>query len=229
MRNVFTRTSNVVRFAEAMARLQKRGKGIPGMALVYGEPGLGKTKTVLWFLAQTDAVFIRAKALMTGTWLLQEIVAELGEAPAGHSAKLFRQCTTLLMDRPRTIFIDEVDYLTSNSRVIETLRDIYDQTETPIVFVGMGHAERSLMRFKHLYDRFSEVVRFENFSKDDVKTIARDMCEVALNDDAVDYIHEQGARFRSITRHLYTAEHIARTNSLKEITREHLAAARKSK
>jgi DNA transposition AAA+ family ATPase len=229
MRNVFARTSNVVRFAEAMARLQKRGKGIPGMALVYGEPGLGKTQTILWFLAQTDAVFIRAKALMTGRWLLADIVAELGEAPMGHSSKLFQQCTTLLIDRPRTLFIDEVDYLTSDGKVVETLRDIYDQTETPIVFVGMANAERALMRFKHLYDRFSEVVRFESLSKDDVRTIANEMCEVALSLDAVEYIHEQGARFRSITRHLYTAEHIARTNSLKEITREHLAAARKSK
>ena len=36
------------------------------MGLVYGEPGLGKSRAVLWWAMQNDAVFIRSANLMTG-------------------------------------------------------------------------------------------------------------------------------------------------------------------
>ena len=46
MKNVFVKTNNVKRFITMMNNLQNRAEGVPGMALVYGEPGLGKTQTI---------------------------------------------------------------------------------------------------------------------------------------------------------------------------------------
>lgn len=222
MKRVFARTSNVQNFLSAMTRLQKREEGIPGMALVYGEPGLGKTRTSLWWCAQNDGVFIRTKKLMSGRWLLEEIVAELGEAPMRRTSDLFRQAVDQLLERPRTLFVDEADYLAHDARVIETLRDLHDTTGTPFVLIGMDQADKKLMRFKHLYDRFSEIVRFHPLSEADIKAIAEQMCEVKLSDDAVSYIHSQANRFRRVVVWLYKAEAIARANSLKEVRAEHL-------
>ena len=56
MRKIFARTQNVKNFITMMNNLQNRADGVPGMALVYGEPGLGKTQAVLWWAAQNDAV-----------------------------------------------------------------------------------------------------------------------------------------------------------------------------
>jgi DNA transposition AAA+ family ATPase len=205
-----------------MDRLKNSGEHVPKMALVYGEPGLGKTRTAAWWCARNDGVFIRTKKLMTGRWLLEEIVAELGEAPAHKTADLFRQCQDQLFTRPRSIFIDEVDYLTYDARVIETLRDIHDITNTPVILIGMGSADKKLMRYKHLYDRFAEVVRFREITRDDVRIIAETMCEVKLTDDAVDYIHTEGHRFRKIVFLLYRAEAVARANNLKVVAKTHL-------
>lgn len=223
MKRVFARTSNVNNFVSAMSRLLKREDGIPGMALVFGEPGLGKTRTALWWCAQNDGVFVRTKKLMTGSWLLEEIVHELGEAAMRRTRDMFRQCIDLLLEKPRTIFIDEVDYLTHDARVIETLRDIHDTTGTPIVLIGMGQADKKLMRFKHLYDRFSEVVKFSDLSMDDVRAIAEQMSDVKLSEDAISYIHASANRFRRVIVWLYKAEAIAKTNSLKEITLQHIS------
>lgn len=227
MRRIFAKTSNVQNFTAAMERLQQRQDGIPGMALVFGEPGLGKTKTTLWYVAQNPAVLVRTKKLMSGRWLLEEIVAELGEAPEKRVSDLFRQCEEQLLDRPRTLFIDEVDYLAHDARIIETLRDIHDCCGTPVVFIGMGQADRKLLRFKHLYDRFSEIVRFQDLSLQDIKSIALQMCEVKLTEDAVSYIHTQANRFRRVLVWLYRAESLARTNNLKEITAAHLNRGKK--
>lgn len=227
MKKVFARTSNVNRFVAAMARLQDRPAELPGMALVYGEPGLGKTRTCLWWCAQNDGVFVRTKKLMSGRWLLEEIVAELGEAPMRRTSDLFRQAIDQLLGRPRTLFVDEADYLAHDARVIETLRDLHDTTGTPVVLVGMDHADKKLARFKHLFDRFSEVVRFGALGLQDVKAIAAQMCEVKLADEAASYIHSQTNRFRRVVIWLYRAEHIARANSLKEVRAEHLNGGKK--
>lgn len=227
MRKVFAKTSNVNNFVIDMNRLQNREDGIPGMALLFGEPGLGKTRTTLWWCAQNDGVFIRTKKLMTGRWLLEEIVAELGEAPESRVSSLFRQCVAQLLEKPRTLFIDEVDYLTHDARIIETLRDIHDTTGTPVVFIGMGQADKKLLRFKHLYDRFSVILKFKELEISDVKSIAEQMCEVKLAEDAVSYIYSEAKRFRRVVVCLYKAEAIARANSLKEITAAHLQGVKR--
>ena len=227
MRRVFVKTSNVRNFLAAVTRLQNRQDDIPGMALVYSDPGLGKTKTSLWWVAQNNGVFLRTKKLMTGRWLLEELVAELGEQPDKRVSDLYRQARTLLLERPRTLFVDEVDYLCHDARVIETLRDIHDDTGNPVVFIGMGMADKKLARYKHLYDRFSEIVKFTDLTEADVKTIADEMCEARLKEDAVKYIHAQANRFRRIIVWLYKAENIARANNLKEITAEHLSSRKR--
>ena len=218
MKQDFARTSNVSRFVDAMKRLQEREGDLPGMALVFGEPGLGKTKTALWWALRNDGVFVRVKKLMSGRWLLEEIVAELGESPAYRTSDLFRQAVEQLLARPRTLFIDEVDYLAYDARVLETLRDIHDVAGTPMIFVGMDRADKKLNRYKHLYDRFIEIVRFQPLTRDDVASVAEQLCEVRLTGDAIDLIYADAGRFRQVLKWFYRAEAIARANNAQEIS-----------
>lgn len=48
MKPKFVKTKNVKNFITMTTNLQTRTEGVPGMVLVYGEPGLGKTQTALW-------------------------------------------------------------------------------------------------------------------------------------------------------------------------------------
>lgn len=222
MRPVFVKTSNVTAATAALGRLCQRQADVLGMALIYGDPGLGKTKTALWWQLQNDAVYIRVKKLTTGRWLLEEIAAELGEAPLWRTSDLFRQCVDQLMGRPRTIILDEIDYI-GDPKVIETIRDLYDITNASFVFIGMNHADKKFMaRYRHLYDRFSEIVRFHDLTEQDVRSIAETMCEVKLSNDAISHIYNTSNRFRRVIIEIYKAEAIARTNNLKEVTGAHL-------
>jgi len=218
MKKLFARCSNTSRFVSAMERLQERDGDLPGMALVYGEPGLGKTRTALWWALQNNGVFVRTKKLMSGRWLLEEIVAELGESPAYRTSDLFRQCVEQLLSRPRTLFIDEVDYLAYDARVLETLRDIHDVAGTPMVFIGMDKADKKLNRYRHLYDRFMEIVRFQPLTRDDVAAVAEQLCEVKLTGDAIDVIYADAGRFRQVLKWFYRAEAIARASDAPEIS-----------
>ena len=217
MKKVFARTQNVKNLINMMNNLQNRAEGVPGMALVYGEPGLGKTQALLWWATQNDAVFIRASNQMSGRWLMQELIEELGEVPYYYASDLFKQCVRQLNNEPKVIIVDEIDYLTGNIAVIETLRDIYDKTNVSIVMAGMSMADKKLMRYRHLYDRISEKLKFEPFTKKDIKTIIEQLSEVEMTECAVKYINSQTNRFRQIVKLINKAETIAQANGLSTI------------
>lgn len=217
MKKVFAKTKNVKNFISLMNNLQNRPLGVPGMSLVYGEPGLGKTNAILWWAARNDSVLISAKHSMTSRWLLEELVYELGETPMYKTSDLFNQAVRQLAENPRIIIVDEIDYLAGNKQSIESLRDIHDKTGIPVVMVGMGMADKKLIRYKHLFDRISEILKFNSFDFDDVKMIVEQLSEVKLTDEAVEFIHQKANRFRQIVKLISKAEQIAEANNLTEI------------
>ena len=221
MKKVFVKTSNVKKFITMMNNLEKRAEGVPGMGLVYGEPGLGKTYTIMWWAMQNNAIFVRCANNMSARWLLEEIVEELGEIPYTRFSNIYNQAVLQLIKTPRTIIVDEIDYLTVDSKAIETLRDIHDKTNVPIVLVGMASANHRLMRHKHLYDRLSEIFKFETFSEQDISKIIDELSEVEITDCAKKLIYSKTSRFRQLVKLINKAEQVAKSNglsSLDEIT-----------
>ena len=218
MRDRFVMTKNAKRFYGAIERIHHKLKGVERMCLVYGDPGLGKTETALHYAAGNGAVMIRTKKLMTARWFLSELVEELGGAPSWGTKDLFEQARQLLSTGKRTVIFDEVDYFTSDSKVIETLRDLHDLAHCPIVLIGMKDAEKRLKRYPHLMDRFVEIVRFEPLDRDDVSTMIADLSEVKFDDEAIERIaKESDGRIRRILAMIHRAEYVARAQGLKTI------------
>ena len=220
MNKVFVKTQNVKNFIGHVENLINKPKNIPKMGLVHGEPGLGKSQTALWLACKYDGIYLRASNLMTGRWLLEEMVKELDEIPRFLTADNFNIVVKKLKQNPQVIFIDEIDYLMNNYKTIETLRDIHDETGCPIIFIGMGLAHRKLERYKHLYDRFSEILKFEIFGVNDLSQIFGQLSEIPFTHDAVEYIHSKFNRFRQIVQLINQMETFAKDNNLTEITKE---------
>lgn len=220
MKKIFVKTTNVKNFIGLVENLINKPKNIPKMGLVYGEPGLGKSQTALWLACKYNGIYLRASNLMTGRWLLEEIVNELGEIPRFLTSDNFNIVVKKLKQNPQIIFIDEIDYLMNNYKTIETLRDIHDETGCPIIFVGMGLAHRKLERYKHLYDRFSEILKFETFGVNDLSQIIGQLSEITFTLDTVEYINVKYNRFRQIVQLINQIETIAKDNNFTEITKE---------
>ena len=220
MRKIFVKTNNVRNFIGLVENLQNRPKNIPKMGLVYGEPGLGKSQTALWLACKYDGIYIRASNLMTSRWLVEEIVREMDELPRYLTSDNFNVVISKLSQKPKIIFVDEIDYLMNNYKSVETLRDIHDKTDCPIVFVGMGLAHRKLERYKHLYDRFSEIVKFETFGVEDLSQIFSQLSEIPFTPDSIEYIHKKYNRFRQIVQLINQMEIFAKDNNLTEINLE---------
>ena len=220
MNKIFVKTQNVKNFIGLVENLINKPKNIPKMGLVYGEPGLGKSQTALWLACKYDGIYLRASNLMTGRWLLEELVKELDEIPRFLTSDNFNIVVKKLKQKPQVIFIDEIDYLVNNYKTIETLRDIHDETGCPIIFIGMGLAHRKLERYKHLYDRFSEILKFETFGVDDLSQIIGKLSEITFTPDSIEYIHTKYNRFRQIVQLINQMETFVKDNNLAEINME---------
>ena len=220
MNKTFVRTRNVRNFIGLVEALKSKPKNFPKMGLIYGEPGLGKSQTALWLACKYDGIYIRASNLMTSRWLVEEIVREMDELPRYLTSDNFNVVISKLIQKPKIIFVDEIDYLMNNYKSVETLRDIHDKTGCPIIFVGMGLALRKLERYKHLYDRFSEIVKFETFEIEDLSQIFSQLSEIPFTPDSIEYIHKKYNRFRQIVQLISKLESFAKENNLEEITKE---------
>lgn len=217
MKKVFVKTNNVKRFITMMNNLQNRAEGVPGMGLVYGEPGLGKSQTINWWAFKNDAILVRCTQLMSAKWLLTEILDYMSEIKPYSISDCFNEVIRNLLMTPRVLIVDEIDYLTIDSRAVETLRDIHDKTNVPVILVGMTNANSRLKKFSHLYDRLSEIVKFEKFSKNDIKTIVKELSEIEMTDCAIKYIYSNISRFRQIVKVINKAEVLAKANGLSSI------------
>ena len=220
MKRKFVVTQNVKRFVDLMDTLQNAPANLPKMALVYGDFGLGKSQTIMWWVTNNDAIYVRCNHKMSARWLLTEIVEELDEIPAYLTSLLFKQIEDKLRERPRVLVVDEVDFLLNNSSAIEIVRDLHDKIGIPVVLVGMSMAEVKLKRHKHIYDRLLGVLKFETFNKNDVAKIVTEISEVEFEPDALELVCTKFNQFRQIVKFINKVENVAAMNNLETVTQQ---------
>ena len=220
MKNSLIKTRNVKRFISLMDNLQKAPSNVSKMALVYGAFGLGKSQTIMWWVTNNDAIYVRCNHNISPRWLLSEIVKELDEVPCYTSQRLFEQIEEKLKYNPKILVVDEIDYLFSNKHTIETLRDIHDKLGIPVLLVGMELADKKLQKYGHINDRIFAKLKFEKLSKEDFREIIETLSEVKFSDNVIKYITNRNLQFRQIVKLITKSEQLANTNKLSEISEE---------
>ena len=218
--NVFVKTKNVKRFVGLMEDLKKLPPNIPKLALVFGDHGLGKTKTLLWWATKNDAIYIRANNDITQNGLLKNIMEELEIKPFHAMQDNYNEILKKLRLDPKIIIVDEVDYLIGSKNAIEILRDIQDNTGSTIVLSGMGFVDKKISRLKHFEDRLFKKLRFEHYNEEDLRDILNQITDLEFSDDAITYLATRTNQFRKIVQTLEQLEKQAKTNQLNVITED---------
>lgn len=189
MRNKLAITKSVGALQLAYEALEGRDIGIPGMALVHGYTGAGKTTAIAWMVNRTRGVYVRAMRTWTPSTMLGRIMTELGAAPMSRNAAMVDHIVGQLTEQQRPLFVDEADYLVKSGDMIETLRDIHDLSSVPVVMVGMEGIERRLVSRPQLARRISHWVEFLRSDLADARTVTDAVCEVAVDDELLQRLH----------------------------------------
>lgn len=192
MRKQMAITKNVVELRSAYETLLNRDSGIPGMGLVHGDTGRGKTTAIAWLVNQVNGVYVRANATWTPSAMLGVIMQELGAEPLHNSsAAMVQHIVRVLAQESRLLVVDEADYCFSNIKMLETLRDIHDVSGCPVILVGMAGIERKIVHRPQLRRRISQWVEFMPADLADSKTLTETVCEIEIEDDLLQRIHQE--------------------------------------
>ncbi|HEL4296598.1 ATP-binding protein [Stenotrophomonas maltophilia] len=219
MRSKIVPISNVARLAEAGEALLNRANGMPGMGLVYGASGYGKTTAVAWLATRQHGVFVRALATTTPSSLVESICKELGIARRPTNVGTIETIVEKLAETNRPLFVDEADYIADQKRLVETLRDIHDLASVPVILIGMQNLRRTISTREQLAGRIAQWVEFQESTLDDARTLARELAEVDVADDLLQRLHASArGTVRLIVVGLGRIEQFARSRSLSKVS-----------
>lgn len=219
MKYAIVQTENILRLHEASTALMQRDPGLPGMGLMFGDTGFGKSTAAAWLNNRVHGVYVRARALSTPSSFLGSILRELDTEPArtGGCAAMLDQIVERLALTGRPLMIDEADYVAEKKTLTETLRDIHDLSTVPVILIGMAGIHRTLDRRRQLSGRLAQWVEFTGLDEKDARQVADELCEVNVADDL---LHDLNAKAAGEIRRLVVglgrieqrAKHLGRDN-----------------
>jgi DNA transposition AAA+ family ATPase len=221
MKPVVAPVKNVLSTQIALETLLQRSYGVPGIGLLHGASGLGKTTTTTYLYNQVNGLYVSTRAHDSTSSLLQRIVEELGSQPKHRISKNVDFIIEQMSMHERPLFIDEADYLMNDKRLLETIRDLYDGTEVPIILIGMDQIARRISSHKQFYNRISEWVEFKPADNDDVLTMANALLDhdIEVDEELLDHLRvSSGGELRRITIGLQKIESLAIANELDLVT-----------
>ena len=222
--NVFVDTNNVTKFRKALGRLIDQGVGLPGLMVVQGKSGRGKSQAAINYHAKNEAIFLRVWQDWTQHAFLQSLAKEVTGVKMTGTNRCKMEIVENLTQQTRPIIIDEADRLKVER--IEDLRDIQEITGVPIVLIGEEGLHAKYNGRQRIYSRVAEVVEFEPIESMDVLIFATQAADLTLDSSAAEALAAQsGGSFRMVYNLISRLEEFALANSLKEIDCKVLADA----
>lgn len=219
MRTRIAQTRNLRLLAEAGQALATRSPGLPGIGLVWGATGYGKTTAASWFRNASNAVYVRAYATWTPSAMLGAICRELDSVPQNRCSAMVDFIVEQLALRGRPLIVDEADYLLSSKKLLETLRDLHDVSTSPLIVIGMADFRRKVASREQFAGRIAQTVEFRAADLSDARVLADTVCEVAIADDLLERLHRasQGS-MRLLAKALEERERAAKRQGLTKVT-----------
>lgn len=225
MKECLSGIDNVKRAREAVNYLITRPRSeMVGLGLIYGAPGLGKTRFAMRTAFKSGYLYIRLDSTMNQRSFLVKLYQSLQylyAVPApirGSRQKLYFEIVELLISSPQTvIFVDEIDYAFKDKALLGTIRDLVDETLCTIVLFGMQDAKQSLLRANaHYFDRCNSFCEFHKLSPADTALIIKDACQVEVDAEVANWIHKQSkGTVRQIVKLVDYCERVAKSKNLK--------------
>lgn len=215
MRQKTVITENLRVLATAEEIVAGRNPSLPGIIVVHGPSGHGKTTSVAWLAIQKSAVFVTALPCWTAHGMLCAIAKELGKAPMRSATATFESIAHELTIKPRAIFVDEADCIVDKKDLVETLRILHDLTAVPLVIVGMAEFKHKLPRRPQPERRVLREIEFKPLPFADLRRMASELAEVEIADDLVELLQRKSRGSAGLfCVELARAEELARRRGL---------------
>lgn len=230
VKSPFVETRNVKNFSVMMYGLDlAEGEGRFG--IVYGQAGLGKSRTVQrWYANNADSVYIRTQKVWESTYtgFLQALCRELDVKPVPHwKSKCFTDAADALLQRPRTVFIDEIERLPSG--FLEVVRDITDITGCPVILIGEEELFSYMRQNRRVWSRTFQQIEFRAIGAGDIMLYFKMALDIRPEPEIAARVHSlSGGNFRDVRRIVLNLAQICNAKKTREVTGEMIQVAYKT-
>lgn len=189
MKHKIIPVKNIGRLTGAAESLLARAPGMPGMGLVYGPTGYGKTTACTWLINQVHGVYVRAMKLWSPKTMLEAISRELDLDLHGLTlAGMLERIIQRLAETNRPLFIDEADYVVESKRLLDSLRDLHDMSAVPVILIGMHGIDRRIRSNPQFTGRLAQWVQFQGLDAEDASLLRDQLPDVAIADDLLNAV-----------------------------------------
>lgn len=204
-----------------LATAQNREKYLPGMVVLYGPSGFGKSTACAYLQNKHFAYYVECRSVWSKKALLENtIYAIFGRAyaKANTIAGMLDQICEQLCKSRRPLIIDEMDHIVEKAAV-EIVRDIYEASGTPMLLVGEEGLPGKLVKWERFHGRILDWKAAPAADLDDARTLAGFYCHgVEVRNDLLELIHGKAkGSVRRITINLERAKQEAISQGIASI------------
>ena len=208
---------NVAAMLGLIEQVQSRAINLPGMATFYGPSGWGKTTAVTFAANDFNAHCVQVKHCWTKTYLCGAIMRELGLKEVRGVAAMVDAIGNQLAITDRPLIIDDAQYLLRGG-MIETVRDIYESCQAPVILVGEEKLPQDLTKWENVHNRILEWMPAEPCSLTDAQHLIPFYSpDITIKDDLLEAIVKAaGGSIGRVAKNLSRVRELTRKRGGKE-------------
>ena len=173
----------------ALEKATKRPGHLPGMVVLYGPSGYGKSTAAAYVATRLDAYYVEARSTWTKKAMAEAILTSMDirkgrmVQPAKTLAGMVDQAAEQLARSGHPLIIDEMDHVVEKNAV-ELVRDLYEASRAAILLIGEEALPGKLAQWERFHGRILDWVAAQPADLDDGKALRALYCDrVQVADD----------------------------------------------
>ncbi|MBI2313543.1 MAG: ATP-binding protein [Betaproteobacteria bacterium] len=185
--------------ANALDRALHRSPNLPGVVILSGPSGYGKTMSAAYCANKFNGVYVECRSFFTKKALMLAILKEMGIRPGRNMQEMLDQIVEGLQLSGRPLIVDEADYIVEKN-VLEVVRDIHDAAQGAILLIGEEQFPKKLQRWERFHNRVLVWQPAAPAGIEDAKKLARFYApQIEIADDLLAHVLE---RSRAVVRRI---------------------------
>lgn len=177
--------ANIAVAERAISRALGRGLHQPGLVVMHGPSGYGKSMAAAWVTARNRAYYVQASDFWTKKAMLKDMCRALGLQfkPGDTVDEMAKTVAAQLEQSGRPLVIDEFDYVVEKN-LVEAIRSLYEGSKAAILIIGEEALPQKLKKWERFHGRILDWFPAEPASLADARELARLYCpHVTVADD----------------------------------------------
>lgn len=181
---------NVALAVEALRSAMNRAPHLPGIVVLSGPSGYGKTIASNYAANKLKAYYVECKSVWTRKSFMTAVLKEMGIVPAKTVSEMVDQACEQLARSGRPLIIDETDHI-ADKGAIEIVRDLFEGSRAAILLIGEENLPMKLRKWERFHGRILEFVLAQPATLADARHLAKLYAsDVTIADDLLKRVFE---------------------------------------